>query len=43
VDLIDSLEDPDSIIDLEDDKPRGLLDRVMRSNEQKRRGRANRK
>jgi DNA helicase-2/ATP-dependent DNA helicase PcrA len=35
--LEDSLIDPDSIIDLDDDQqPRGLLDRVLRSNEQKR-------
>jgi hypothetical protein len=38
VDLIDSLEDPDAIIDLDDEnKPRGLLDRVLRSQERKRR------
>lgn len=37
VDLIDSLEDPDSIIDLDDEnKPRGLLDRVLKSQNQKR-------
>lgn len=35
--LEDSLVDPDSIIDLDDEnKPRGLLDRVLRSNDQKR-------
>lgn len=35
--LEDSLVDPDAIIDLDDDnKPRGLLDRVLRSNSRKR-------
>ncbi len=35
--LEDSLVDPDSIIDLDDEnKPRGLLDRVLRSNQKKR-------
>ena len=34
--LEDSLVDPDAVIDLDDDnKPRGLLDRVLRSNSQK--------
>lgn len=34
--LEDSLVDPDSVIDLDDDQqPRGLLDRVLRSNQQK--------
>ncbi|MBI5467419.1 MAG: ATP-dependent helicase [Candidatus Kerfeldbacteria bacterium] len=35
--LEDSLVDPDAVIDLDDDQqPRGLLDRVLRSNQQKR-------
>lgn len=42
VDLIDGLEDPDAVIDLDDEnKPRGLLDRVLRSNEEKRKRRKN--
>ncbi|MEK7636916.1 MAG: ATP-dependent helicase [Patescibacteria group bacterium] len=36
VDRQDSLSDPDQIIDLDDDKkPRGLLDRVLKSNREK--------